>query len=110
MYGSYGTLEGDHNQTLTGVLLAFVVVLVTSKVYSTDASEILQASQAASSGSPVVGDQLAQNRAKTYFTTAESRTVAHHRRVEPDGRGWKINRDRQSCGGDRRVRQEGGPR
>lgn len=64
--------------TLAGVLLAFAVVLVMPKVYSADASGILQASQAASSGSPVVGDQLAQNRAKTYVTTAESRTVAQY--------------------------------
>lgn len=64
--------------TLVGLVVAIAAILVTPKVYSANASGILQVSQAASSGSPVVGDQLAQNRAKTYVTTAESRTVAQY--------------------------------
>lgn len=64
--------------TLVGLVVAIAAILVMPKVYSANASGILQASQAASSGSPVVGDQLAQNRAKTYVTTAESRTVAQY--------------------------------
>ncbi len=60
---------------LLGLALAFGVAMLQPKTYTADASGILQ-SVDNDGGSGLAGDQLAQSRAATYVSAAESRSVA----------------------------------